>query len=492
MLRDYAAQAWGGAGKVGGIMSSPKIVIIGAGSLFFGRKLVWSMNRLEGLTNGHLALVDTDPEHLRLMESLARRSKAESGAGFEISATTDFREALPGADFVILSFSLRNAHYRGVDCAVSAEHGIRMCSGDTIGPGGVFRALRELPKIAAVAAEVERVCPQAWLINYINPSTVIGMYLRRHTRTRNLALCDSLHLPFLHENYMKMIGLNPADRAHFEMKVAGVNHFTFCLEARFRGKDVLPRIAGALRELGKTEDAGAAAKALYNRRISARLHEVFGAVPVCTAHTKEYVPYFQGFGPHVDAEIVPPLKLFEHEERQGITDTMWADLRAYDTGERPIAEFLAQGSSDHATDLVQALWNGSGRHLFVNVPNGGAVPNLPADALLELECVCDASGARPLPVGEMPLGLRSLQMRILDTHELTVEAWVKQDRALLVRALAVDPIVNSLAAAEAVLDALYEAEKEALEPWIGQRAVVTDERWGEVADTVHQGQTKIG
>ena len=83
-------------------------------------------------------------------------------------------------------------------------------------------------------------------------------------------------------------------------------------------------------------------------------------------------------------------------------------------------------------------------------------------------------------------------MRILDTHELTVEAWVKQDRALLVRALAVDPIVNSLAAAEAVINALYEAEKEALEPWIGQRAVVTDERWSDVADTVHQGQTKIG
>ena len=121
-----------------------------------------------------------------------------------------------------------------------------------------------------------------------------------------------------------------------------------------------------------------------------------------------------------------------------------------------------------------------------------SVPNLPADALLELECVCDASGARPLPVGDMPLGLRSMQMRILDTHELTVEAWVKQDRALLVRALAVDPIVNSLAAAEAVINALYEAEKEALEPWIGQRAVVTDERWSDVADTVHQGQTKIG
>ncbi len=478
-------------------MAHPKIVIIGAGSLFFGRKLVWSMNRLEGLTTGHLALVDTDAEHLRLMKSLAEKSKAESGATFAISATTDYREALAGADFVVLSFSHRNAHYRGIDCEVSARHGVRMCSGDTIGPGGVFRALRELSKIRDIARAVEELCPRAWLINYINPSTVIGMYLKRHTRTRNLALCDSLHLPYLYRGYMGLIGLDPADAAHFSMRIAGVNHFTFCLEARYRGEDVLPRIVGALRELGKTEDPTAPAKGVFNKRISARLAEVFGALPVCTAHTKEYLPYFQGQGAHVADEIVPPLKLFEHQDRQAVTDAMWKELRDYDAGERPIADFLAKGTSDHATDLIQAIWNGSGRHLFVNVPNGGSVPNLPADALLELECVCTADGPLPLPVGEMPLGLRALQMQILDTHELTVEAFVKRDRGLLVRALAVDPIVNSLATAEAVLADLYEAQKECLEPWLAP-ANATDADVGEttecsaVADTVHQGQTRIG
>ncbi len=475
-------------------MPSPKIVIIGAGSLFFGRKLIWSMNRLDGLTDGHLALVDTDPEHLRLMRSLAEKSRAASGATFEISATTDYRDALPGADFVLLSFSHRNAHYRGVDCEISARHGIRMCSGDTIGPGGVFRALRELPKIRDIARDVERLCPRAWLINYINPSTVIGMFLRRHTRTRNLALCDSLHLPYLHRDYMKLIGLDPADAAHFSMRIGGVNHFTFCLEATYRGENVLPRIVSALRTLGETEDPQAPAKGVFNKRISAKLGEVFGALPVCTAHTKEYLPYFQGQGAHVADEIVPPLKLFEHHDREAFTNQMWADLRDYDTGAKPVAEFLEKTGSDHATDLIQAIWNGSGRHLFVNVPNGGAVPNLPPDALLELECVCGADGPQPLPVGEMPLGLRSLQMRILDTHELTVEAFVKRDRALLVRALAVDPIVNSLAAAEAVLADLYEAQKECLEDWIAPAAAgsAAAAATGPVVDAVHQGQTKIG
>jgi len=471
----------------------PKIVIIGAGSLFFGRKLIWAMNRLEGLTGGCLALVDTDSAHLEGMSALAHKARAASGCSHEIVATTDFREALPGADFVVLSFSHRNAHFRGVDCTLSEKHGIRMCSGDTIGPGGVFRALRELPRVMEIADAVAEVCPKAWLVNYINPSTVIGMALQKHARTRHFAMCDSLHLPFLRHNYMKLIGLDPADEADFRMVIAGVNHFTWMLEAGFRGRDVLEEIRAALEVLGREEPPDADAKSLFNKRISAKLGSVFGAVPVCTAHTKEYLPYFQGYGPHVAAEIVPPLKTFEHEKREKITAGMWEEVDSFVKGTRSIDEFFEKGSSDHATDVIQAIWNDSGRHLFVNVPNGTSVPNLPPDALLELECQVGRSGPRPLPALPMPLGLRGLQMQILDTHELTVDAFLKKDRDLLLRALAVDPIVNSLAAAEAVLADLYEAEKDALEPWIAPSADRTpaDAPARPVADTVHQGQTRI-
>ncbi len=452
------------------------------------------MNRLEGLRDGHLVLVDTDVDHLAGMRELAEKVRAESGAGHEISAGTDFREALPGADFVILSFSHRNAYYRGVDVQVSARHGIRMCSGDTIGPGGIFRAMREFPKVMEIAEAVEAIAPEAWLINYINPSSVFGIALSRYCRVRNFALCDSLHLPYLHHNYMKMIGLDPEEADDFAMKIAGVNHFTWLLEAHFKGRDVLPEIHEALRTLGADEKPGAASKALFNRRISAALADVFGAVPVCTAHTKEYLPYFQGHGVHVEEEVVPPLSLFEHEKREGITEQMWEEIGAYNSGARPIAEFLEKGASDHATDVIQAIWNDSGRHLFVNVPNGGAVPNLPSEAILELECEVGREGPRPLPVSEMPIGLRGLQMQIHDTHELTVEAFMKRDRKRLLRALCTDPLVPSLATAQAVLDDLYAAEKEALESWIGEDAGEGSDirHAGPVVDSVHQGQTPEG
>lgn len=472
----------------------PKIVIIGAGSLFFGRKLVWAMNQLEGLTGGHLALVDTDAKHLAGMHELALKVREQSGASHEISATTDFRQALPGADFVILSFSNRNAHFRGVDVQISARHGIRMCSGDTIGPGGVMRALREFDAITEIVREVERLCPSAWLINYINPSAVYGIALQKVCRTPHFALCDSLHLPYLHQQYLKMLGEDSSEQ-DFTMRVAGVNHFTWMLEAKLRGVDVLPRIREALRVAGQTEDPKADAKSLYNRRIAAQLAEVFGAVPVCTAHTKEYLPYFQGHGVHGDAESVPPLSLFEHEKRENITATMWSDIDDLIAGRRPIAEFLTKGTSDHATDIIQAIWNDSGRHFYVNLPNAGAVPNLPADILLELECRVDRKGPVAIPAPAMPLGLRSLQMRIQETHELTVEGYLQQDRGLLIRALAIDPLSVSLQTAEAVLADLIEAQKDVLPTWLSKPVTVPGAAI-EVATgalgAVEQGQTKTG
>lgn len=470
----------------------PKVVIIGAGSLFFGRKLIWAMNRLDGLTAGHLALVDSDPAHLEGMRQLAEAVKRESGAAHEISATADYREALPHADFVLLSFSRENAHYRGVDVQISARHGIRMCSGDTIGPGGIFRALREFPQIMDIARAVEKVCPDAWLINYINPSAVFGIALARYFKGRSLALCDSLHLPHLHHHYMKMIGLDPAHAADFTMRIAGVNHFTWLMESTFRGEDMLPRIHEALRTIGQTENPEADAKALFNARISAALADVFGAVPLCTAHTKEYLPYFQGRGCYAEAEIAPPLKLFEHEKRQEITRQMWEEVAAYASGTKPADEFLDKYTSDHATDVIQAIWNDSGRRLFINVPNQGAVSNLPADAVLELECVVGKDGPLPIPAPDMPIGLRGLQMQIHDTHELTVEAFIQQDRGLLLRALATDPIVGSLAAAEAVLEDLYAAEKDILPSWVGNKKRPAFEHTEPVTESVNLGQTREG
>ena len=142
-------------------MKGPKVVVIGAGSLFFGRQALWQMLHSDVLKTGTLAYVDIDEERQQKMMGLARLMVEHLGSPLTVEGSTERREVLSGADFVVLSFARDGVKYRGVDCEISAKYGVRMCSGDTIGPGGIFRAMRELPIILQVCEDVRELCPDA-------------------------------------------------------------------------------------------------------------------------------------------------------------------------------------------------------------------------------------------------------------------------------------------------------------------------------------------
>jgi alpha-galactosidase/6-phospho-beta-glucosidase family protein len=449
-------------------MKAPKIVIIGAGSLFFGRQSIWAAAHLPGLGGCTLSLVDTDPVHLEKMTRLAEMAAGPSGA--KIESTDDYRRALRGADFVVLSFSKWNTHYRRIECEVGAKYGIRSCSGDTIGPAGIFHTMREFPAILEIAHAVEEICPNAWVINYVNPSAAMGIGLMRHSKAKTLALCDVHQMPWKKESYLKLIGEDPALINRFDMRIAGVNHCTWMLKAELDGKDVLPRIRETFRRDAVGEVDAGGAKGRFNNYITAQLTDLFGAVPTCTGHTKEYVPFYQGRA--AIQEKIPPLAVFDCDERDRTTEGMWEEIDGYISGKKPLEDFHSKHKSDHATDVIQTMVIEDGRTYFINRSNsdcvedgGRPVENLPADAFIEMECRLDRNGPRPLKVGSFPYGLRSMQYLILDIHELTIEAIMKRDRELLVRALSIDPLVNSIATARVVIDELFEREKEALPGW---------------------------
>jgi len=395
---------------------------------------------------------------------------AHNGAPLRIEAVSHWRDALPGADFVVLSFANQKVKYRGIDCAISEKYGVRMCSGDTIGPGGVFRAMREFPHILACARDVQELCPDAWVINYINPSTVHGIGLRRYApQVKSFALCDSLHMPHVKQRYAVRAGLiGSGDELSeqvdqdFDLRIAGVNHFTWMLKAEYQGRDVMPTIAESIRRDAATEDTGGdvGAKALHNNRIAHALYEAFGSIPVCVAHTKEYLPYWQGRGVLQDA--VPPLSIWETEARYERHAEMWRQVDDFVQGRIPIAEYTTRLGPDHATDIIENMTANLGRPFYVNTYNAGAVTNMAPDAFLELLCDVDSNGPRPRPVGEMPRGLRGLQEVVLDTHELTAEAVATCDLTLVRRALLTDPLITSLADADAILRELLAAERDAL------------------------------
>jgi len=449
---------------------SPKVVIIGAGSLFFGRQAIWQMTHSEHLNKGTLSLVDTDPVNLQRMATLAQKVIAHTGVPLKLETSTVARDVLPGADFVVLSFADRSAKFRGIDCKVSAKYGIRMCSGDTIGPGGIFRTLREFPHILAYAREVEELCPDAWLINYINPTASNGIGLQRLVPgVKSFALCDGLHMPHIKQRYAARAGicgkddpLTPELDRDFDFRITGVNHFTWLVKAAYKGEDMSPRIAEKLRdEAAKETDGGdTGAKALFNARISYELYQAFGYVPTCVAHTKEYVRFWQGH--NVVAETTPPLTLWDTATRLERHADMWREVDQYNLGVEPIEKFIKTTGPDHATDIIETMWAGLKKPFFINTPQRGAVPNMPDDAFLELLCDVDMNGPHPRPVGPAPVGLRGLWQQVLDAHELSIEAAVSGDREQLFRAFICDPLVSYQADAKAIIAELLEIEKDAL------------------------------
>jgi len=457
----------------------PKVVIIGAGSIFFGRQILWQMAQSEILREGTLAYVDIDARNLERMVALAHRVVEAVGAPLRVVGTTDRREVLDGADFVVLTFARRNAYYRGVDTQIARKHGVTMCSSDTIGPGGIFRALRSIPEVLAVCDDVRRLCPRAWVINYINPTAVVGIALMRHAADlRTFALCDGNHEPYNTHRYLRRVGLlgedetpTPEQMAATDLRIAGVNHCTWLLRFTYEGRDMMPRLREAVAESAGEEQARAGgsshSKGRYNNTYALALLDLYGAYPTAVGHTKEYVPFWQGYGSRRGLEAgLPPITPFDWEERRRRTEGVWREIEAYAGGTKPIEEFLRTTRADHAGDIIESMWGGLGKPFFLNGPNQGAVTNLPDDAFLELRRDVTLEGYRAHAVGEMPRGLLGLTQQILDTHELTVEAAITCDRRLLRRAMMTDPIVHNLADGDAIIADLLAAEREVLpETW---------------------------
>lgn len=451
-------------------MQHPKVAVIGAGSLFFGRQAIWQMATSEHLNTGTLALVDTDPVHLQRMVTLAKKVIEHTGVDLKLEASTDAKDILPGCDFVVFSFAKDSARYRGIDCMVSEKYGIRMCSGDTIGPGGIFRTLREFPHILNYCRQVEELCPDAFVINYINPTTANGIGIRMFApKLKSFALCDGLHMPMVKQNYAQRAGIvankdewTDQMDADFDFRIAGVNHFTWLLKAAYKGEDMTPVIAETLREQAAKETDGGdvGAKAAFNTSVSYEFYKAFGYVPTCTGHTKEYVRFWQGH--NVADETIPQLSIWDAATRHERHADMWRQVDEFALGVSPIEKFMEITKRDHATDIIETMVGGLDKPFFINTANNGAVPNMPDDAFLELLCDVDENGPTPRPVGDGPVGLRGLWQQVLDAHQLSVEAAVSGDRDLLFRAFMCDPMVSYQADAKAIIEELLVREKAVL------------------------------
>ena len=453
-------------------MNGPKVAVIGAGSYFFGKPAIWNMVKSKILSGGTLALVDTNADTLETMVKIAQLAIDASGSTTKVIASTNRREILKDCDFVVLTFSEQNAWFRGVDTRIALKYGITMCSSDTIGPGGIFRSMREIPEVLAICDDVRELCPDSWVINFINPTSAIGIALMRYAPDiKSFALCDGNHLPYFKNYYMDLAGLLEegewacqAKLDKFDFKIAGVNHCTFLTECSYEGQDYMPNMVKTLKVRALAEriaEPSEKSKPRLNHEYALQLMEIYGAYPTAISHTKEYVPFFQGYGvsPNTPEPIVP----FNAYTRAKEMAAAWQETEDLASGKAPIEKFLERDHGDHATDIIESMWGNLGKEFYINSPNKGAVTNMPEDAFLELKCNVDmGNGPQPKAFGDLPRGILGLQMQVLDTHELTAEAAVTCNRQTLLRAMMTDPLVNNIGDAKMIINELLEIEKDVL------------------------------
>ena len=414
--------------------NSLKFVFIGAGSTVFTLRLIGDILSEKAIVSGEIVLVDIDAVVLKETEEAVIRLLNYAGRDFKVSAYTDYKQAIPGADFVFMTIATGGYERWKKDIEICTGHGVLQAVGDTIGPGGIIRNLRTIPVIVDIAHEMEKLCPDAWMINYANPEGAICLALQKYTKIKNFGLCHGT--PDTAKMIAKEVFDVPFER--FDYRAAGVNHFTWITNMRIDGRDVFPEFRD------KFIESGAAAK----RPISLELFDIYGCYPAPgDRHVTEFVPYY------LKDEVLRE-KDYEWKNNDFVATDSWraegkALLEAIRTGEDRYNELLC-GSGETATHFIRALMNGDPAIEMVNVINNGYIDNV-SDVIVEIPTYIDQFGLHPQKIGNLPAGIAAQCDRLGREYVIMVDAAVKCDYKLARQAMFLDPLCANCNYPEALL-----------------------------------------
>ena len=425
-------------------MSRFKIVLIGAGSTEFTPGLLADLVASPSLNACEVALVDIDQTSVETMVGLANRLARERGADLVVTGTTDRRDALPGANIVTTTIAMGGARGWETDVRVPERYGVYQTVGDSVGPGGVFRALRHVPEIVAIARDMEELCPQAWLFNYTNPMSTIVRGVQKSTSIRCVGLCHGV----LHtrEVIARDLGTEPS---RTNVVFAGVNHLCWLLDVRHKGEDVYPRLRAFLAE-GLARPKAETSDDPYDRfqTVSAMLTELYGCFPSPgDRHVAEFFPYFLRQGEDGKLQYGTQSGLDMTNEIFASKDTTREQLRAQAEGREPLDPELLEDAreGERLIHIIEAMVSDVPMpELAVNVRNDGLISNLPPWAIVEVPGQVSGYGVRGVSVGALPVGIAGVLRQRIDQQELTVEAALTGDRALAIQALLADPLMTQV------------------------------------------------
>jgi alpha-galactosidase len=425
----------------------PKITYVGAGSSTFAARLISDLVATPGLESGTFALVDIDAERLELSRLIAEKVVALSGRDWTITTTTDRTEALPGSRYVINSIEVAGLDSVAPDYEIPLKYGVDQCIGDTIGPGGIFKALRTGPAWLDIVADVERLAPGAIVMNYTNPMSILTLAASRTSKLPVVGLCHSVQ-----GTSRLLAGFLGVPYEELEWRCAGINHNAWFTKLEAHGEDLYPR----LRELARDPQ-------IYEQdpvRFEVMLH--LGAfVTESSGHFSEYVPYFRK-RPDLIAKYMRDGYLGE----SGFYAHNWPSWRLMNAA---VVQGLVDGSiqleltrsHEYASYIVEAMELDQPVEIHGNVRNEGWIENLP-DGNVEVACRVDAAGIHPCRFGPLPEQLAALNRAHMAVHELVVQALLERDREKARLALMLDPLTAAVCSLEEIsrmFDEMWQAER---------------------------------
>lgn len=446
--------------------TKPHIVIIGAGSTSFGPGTLATLIRSQALRGSTLSLVDLDEKSLVLVTQVAQRMNSEWAAEMTIHASVERRDVLAGADFVIVSIEVppREVLWR-MDWEIPIKHGLRQPYGENGGPGGFMHACRQILPLLAIARDMEALCPDAWLINFSNPLPRLTRAVTKYTRIKTVGKCHQIEVGYaivatlLANRYgiavppgvrfhsdpgnAPNIGvMAEAGRRYVKIKVAGLNHFIWLVDVRDKetGEDLYP----ALRTARANAPAGM-------EPLSMELFRIFDYCPMPgDTHLCEYLPWLH------DVQAQPwqryEIPLYDWGGNEAWRDLNWYLLGQMAAGKMSI-DAMREAKSEGAVELIEGIWGNLNHYEeAVNVLNRGAISNLGPDVIVELPALINSMGVQPLPVGPLPPPIAELCRREAALVDLVVDAAVSGDRQMALQALLLDPMIDDVQRAEAILN----------------------------------------
>jgi len=440
----------------------PKITFMGAGSTIFAKSILGDSMLTPALQDSHIALYDIDPQRLRESKMMLDHLNVninESRAKITAHCGVDERRsALAGANYVVNAIQVGGYDPATItDFEVPKKHGLRQTIGDTLGIGGIFRALRTIPVMLDFARDIEAVCPNAWMLNYTNPMAMItgGMLLGSSVRT--VGLCHSVQV--CASGILKHLGMLEGVRK-LQWKVAGINHQGWLLEITDGGKDLYPEIRKRAAEKNAEARKKGAAKHWDMVRFEILRH--FGYyLTESSEHTAEYVPYFiKAAHPELIEEFNVPL---DEYPRRCVRQIEYWQKRSRELVENKKLEH--KRTAEYGSRIMEAMETDVPARIGGNVLNTGLITNLPAKAVVELACMVDRNGVQGCYVGDLPEQCAALNRTNINVQILTVAAAMTGRKDYIYQAAMLDPHTASeltLDEIRSLCDDLIEAHGELL------------------------------